>query len=68
MLKVKKMKNKKPKKMYLNTAENQDKSDFLHIITAAFARHFSQIYSHIVQILKILFVYIACVFSDSNIY
>lgn len=54
--------------MYLNTAENQDKSDFLHIITAAFARHFSQIYSHIVQILKILFVYIACVFSDSNIY
>ena len=68
LLKVKKMKNKKPKKMYLNTVENQDKSDFLYVITAAFARHFSQIYSHIVQILKILFVYIACVFSDSNIY
>ena len=67
MLKVKKMKNKKSKKMYLNTVENQDKSDFLYIITAAFARHFSQIYSHIVQISKILFVYIACVFSDSNI-
>lgn len=54
--------------MYLNTVENQDKSDFLYVITAAFASHFSQIYSHIVQILKILFVYIACVFSDSNIY